>query len=282
MQLIDLRQAESKIDELNRIIKKGEKTLVYVNSRQMVVKLAGELRNAADDTIKPTICYYHGGLPIVDRVKIENDFREGTLKVIVTTSAFGEGIDVPDIRHVVLYHLSFSKEEHNQLAGRAGRDGSLAYIYLMYNRRDENLNMNVLKSSCPGREILGKFYKMLLELATNQQTIELTNQQLADMVISRKICQVTPDTISYWLGVFEELGFLEREREGNKRRITMISNPAKVELEQSLWYQEAVAELEDYQKYLAVAFHNDMDYLLKMVNQPIYPAKWLKVEGGNV
>ena len=61
---------------------------------------------------------------------IENQFRSGELQVIVTTSAFGEGIDIPDIRHVVLYHLSFSGEEYNQLAGRAGRDGNPAWVHI--------------------------------------------------------------------------------------------------------------------------------------------------------
>lgn len=280
LHLVDQRDGANKMDYLLKVIEKGEKTVVYVNSRQMVVKLAEEIRERASAKLKPLICYYHGGLSGLDRVAIENDFREGKLKIIVTTSAFGEGIDIPDIHHVVLYHLSFSKEEYNQLAGRAGRDGSAAYIHLLYNRRDENLNMNLLKNTCPDRETLGKFYRMLKSLVVNRTAIELTNSQLAELAVSRKVAHVNDGAISHWLGIFEELGFLEREREGSRRYITMHTDPDKVELEKSLRYQEAMAELEDYQKYLAVAFHHEQEYLLRAVNQPIFPEAWLTDEGG--
>ena len=71
---------------------------------------------------------YHGGLESRKRLALEEDFRQGRLRVLVSTSAFGEGADLPDIRHVFLYHLCFSRAEYNQLSGRAGRDGKPAWI----------------------------------------------------------------------------------------------------------------------------------------------------------
>ena len=77
-----------------------------------------------------------------------------------------------------------------------------------------------------------------------------------------------------WLGIFEELGFLEREREGSKRRIIMIPSPNKMDLNTSLRYQECMAELEDFQKYLQIAFDHNEEHLLTAINRPIYPAEW--------
>lgn len=279
LQIVDERENYKKADYLLQLVNSGEKTVIYLNSRQKAVQLAELLRERAVSAMRDKICYYHGGLASADRVAIENAFRKGELQVIVTTSAFGEGIDIPDIRHVVLYHLSFSSEEYNQLAGRAGRDGRAAQIHLLYNRRDETLNQNVLAASCPTREVLGRFYRLLQHLIQGKPAIELTNGELAELVKRERFAEPNESCISSWLGIFEELGFLEREREGNKRRIIMVPSPSKMDLLASLRYQECMAELEDFEKYLQIAFDHSHDKLLTAVNRPIYPEKWQSLGG---
>jgi len=282
LQLVDARENYRKADYLLNLVNGGDKVVVYLNSRQKTVELAELLREKAAPAVRDKVCYYHGGLPPGDRAAIENQFRDGTLQVIVTTSAFGEGIDIPDIRHVVLYHLSFSSEEYNQLAGRAGRDGQLAWVHLLYNRRDETINRNVLEASCPTREVLGKFYKLLRFLVQGKPAIEQTNSELAELVKREHIAEPNEACISNWLGIFEELGFLEREREGNRRCILMVQSPSKMELQSSLRYQECMAELEDFQKYLQIAFEESEDKLLSAINRPIYPTRWQSVSGGAI
>ena len=274
LMIVDERENYKKAEYLLQLIKSGEKVVVYMNSRLKAVQTAELLREKSPAFMQNKICYYHGGLASADRAAIENAFRSGELQVIVTTSAFGEGIDIPDIRHVVLYHLSFSGEEYNQLAGRAGRDGKPARVHLLYNRRDETLNKNVLASSCPSREVLGRFYRLLQYLVQGKPAIELTNAELVELVKRERIAEPTETCISGWLGIFEELGFLEREREGSKRRIIMIPSPNKMDLNTSLRYQECMAELEDFQKYLQIAFDHNEDHLLTAINRPIYPAEW--------
>lgn len=280
LQLIDRRETNEKLDYLLHVIGQGEKTVIYVNSRQKVVKLAEALREKCPAALQPLICYYHGGLSTTDRTEVENAFRSGSLQVIVTTSAFGEDIDIADVRHVVLYHLSFSSEEYKQLAGRAGRDGKRAYVHLLYNHRDENLNLNLLQSTCPSRENLGKFYHLLLRLIQGKPAIDLTNGEIAELAMREKIPGVSESSVSHWLGVFEELDFLYREREGSNRRIIMAPNPNKVNLENSLRYQESLAELEDFKKYLDLAFDRNQDNLLAAINRPIFPSSWLSDGGG--
>ena len=51
-------------------------------------------------------------------------FATASFRIVVATSAFGEGIDLPDVRDVFLYHLNFDFTQFNQQAGRAGRDGA--------------------------------------------------------------------------------------------------------------------------------------------------------------
>ena len=73
---------------------------------------------------------------------------------VVSTSAFGEGVNLPDVRHVVLYHMPFCATEFNQMSGRAGRDGSLAQIHLLYSSRDARINERLLDAAAPQRDEL--------------------------------------------------------------------------------------------------------------------------------
>ena len=84
--------------------------------------------------------------------------------MLVATSAFGEGVDIPNIRHVVLYHLPFNEIEFNQMSGRAGRDGKPAGIHLLFNRGDCSLNERILRDMTPDHDCLAQVYRRLRSL----------------------------------------------------------------------------------------------------------------------
>src|SRR5581483_5668012 len=86
------------------------KGIVYCNSRTEVTKVARALRKEFGNEV----AFYHGRMPNGDRLDVERLFREGSLRVVIATSAFGEGIDLPDVADVVLYHLNFDFGEFNQ------------------------------------------------------------------------------------------------------------------------------------------------------------------------
>jgi len=82
---------------------------------------------------------YHGRLSAKRRTEAQDRFMEGRVKVMVATNAFGLGIDKPDVRYVIHYHLPGTLEAFYQEFGRAGRDGLTAHCTLLYDPEDRKL-----------------------------------------------------------------------------------------------------------------------------------------------
>ncbi len=82
---------------------------------------------------------YHGRLNSKVRAETQNRFLDNQFKALIATNAFGMGIDKPDIRFVIHYHIPGRIESFYQEFGRGGRDGELAQGILLYDPEDAKL-----------------------------------------------------------------------------------------------------------------------------------------------
>ena len=109
----------------------GEGGIVYAQTRKEVERLAERLAAGGVQCAA-----YHAGLPGATRAKVQSDFVNERLDVVVATIAFGMGIDRSNVRYVVHANTPKSVEHYQQEAGRSGRDGAPAECVLLHSAAD--------------------------------------------------------------------------------------------------------------------------------------------------
>ena len=134
-----MKQVFTKAQYVLSVIQKNptDKILVFVLTIKQGTELLSYLRKNGVESE-----FFHSRLETKEKMRIQNRFsgiEKPNLKVLICTSAFGMGINVSDIRHVIHYYPALNLTDYTQQIGRAGRDQKPSFAHLLYDKSDESL-----------------------------------------------------------------------------------------------------------------------------------------------
>jgi ATP-dependent DNA helicase RecQ len=147
--------------------------IVYAPTRKAVERITHVLTRARVGAVA-----YHAGLDETHRRRAQDAFMGEGSRVIVATSAFGMGIDKPDVRLVVHHAMPGSLEAYYQEAGRAGRDGKDSVCILLHSYPDRFTHEHFIESAHAPRTAVERVWRTLRDQADRDGFAALTPDAL--------------------------------------------------------------------------------------------------------
>ncbi|MFI0901055.1 RecQ family ATP-dependent DNA helicase [Streptomyces sp. NPDC020983] len=173
--------------------------IVYAATRRQADSIAADLAELGLSARS-----YHAGLPARERGDVQDRFLAGDVDVVVATSAFGMGIDKPDVRFVLHAAVPGSLDAYYQEIGRAGRDGAPARAILAYRPQDLGLQ-RFFAAGAPDADVLQRVAERLREAGGPVGATKL-----------RDACDLSATRLSAVLNLLEEAGAVHTGRTGSR------------------------------------------------------------------
>ncbi|MDR6158660.1 ATP-dependent DNA helicase RecQ [Chryseobacterium sp. SLBN-27] len=139
--------------------------IIYVRTRKEAELLSEFLQK---NQLK-NVDFFHAGLTTKEKNAKQTIWNNSDSQVLISTNAFGMGIDKDNVRFVIHYSPSPSIENYYQEIGRAGRDGEESFAFLLWNSQELSNFDDIIKNQTPGK---AEFLKILTYLYSIFQVAE--------------------------------------------------------------------------------------------------------------
>lgn len=128
-----ISEQKDKIDALFNLLCSinSESALIFLNHRDAAERTCELLQDMGIYAI-----FYHGGMDQDDRERALIQFRNGSVRYLVTTDLAARGLDIPEMKHVIHYHLPLQAHEFIHRNGRTARMNAEGTAYLIFSRNE--------------------------------------------------------------------------------------------------------------------------------------------------
>lgn len=152
-------QISDKYERVKNLLKYNNSSgIIYVRTR----KEAEELTSFLHRNQITNVDFFHAGIPVKEKNAKQNLWLQSQNQVLISTNAFGMGIDKDNVRFIVHFSPAASIENYYQEIGRAGRDGADSYAFLMWNEQElknfDQILMNQIPSKFEFQNIVSYLY----------------------------------------------------------------------------------------------------------------------------
>ena len=236
---VHIASGSAKLATAGRLLRRLQRPgIVYCATTVEVDRVFGALERA-----RIPVDHYHGKMRKADRAAAQERFMRPKVRtVMVATSAFGMGIDKPNVRYVLHYQVPSSLEQYVQEAGRGGRDGRPCSCVLLFDPADLEVQKYLMAESRIRPDQLRRVAKALKAWAGEPRAVnasDLAHSAEVPVTAARSLCArleelglVAQNTAKEWVitadpGVFqagaEDLARrLEIERLADERRLDAV------------------------------------------------------------
>lgn len=216
--LYDANREEKMLEIIQKV---GGSGIVYTRSRKSAEDLADLLHARG---IRAAA--YHAGLTHREREAVQNAWLEDQLQIVTATIAFGMGIDKADVRFVIHYGFPNDLESYYQEAGRAGRDGRVAFPVLFYRPADKKILFDALSARFPDAKTVEIVYETICD------DLGLTRSAgVPDVVFPPRIeswaqkADVSAETVRTVLRWLDDAGYIRYGEEGERYGMLKLTAP---------------------------------------------------------
>ena len=156
--------------------------IIYVRTRKEAEELTAFLKQKGIENVD----FYHAGLSLKDKNQNQKKWQQSSNHTLVSTNAFGMGIDKENVRFVIHFSPSVSLENYYQEIGRAGRDGHESYALLLWNEQEFSDIDDIFRNQIPNKteflSILSFLYSIfqIAEGEASEKIFKLNIQKIRD------------------------------------------------------------------------------------------------------
>lgn len=201
---VDIVPGAAKFPAAARRIKRLQRPgIIYCATTIAVDEVSSALGRA-----RIPVTRYHGKMRAADRDAAQRQFMTPSRRIImVATTAFGMGIDKPNVRHILHYQAPGSLEQYVQEVGRAGRDGRPAQCILLFDPADLEIHEHLQAQGRPGVRHLERL-EAALTAWTGEERAPTAEMLAYSAGVPARICEAL-------LWDLEEVGSVERDKDGS-------------------------------------------------------------------
>lgn len=207
-EVVEVESPERKMATLLPLLERCEKPVIIYASRtkrvEELVKLVGEAGFQATG--------FHGKMDRDIKLKNQQAFMEGSIPIMVATSAFGMGVDKEDVRTVIHFNISSSLESYVQEAGRAGRKPTIqAKCYVLYHEEDLSKHFQLLQRTKLNQKEIAEVWNAVKSLTKFRGRVSQSALEIARRAGWETEVRDLENRVTASLAALEDRGFLTRE-----------------------------------------------------------------------
>lgn len=181
--------------------------IIYGNTRSLTEKLAEMVQQIHRGASAE---FYHAGMKQDERERVQESFKSGETPVICATTAFGMGVDVPNIRTVLNFGVPGSLEAFVQQSGRAGRDGLPSEAIVLVDDYSLGFQWRAIENENPPWPLYGLVWEWLHRVLQPDQTLRKTLNDIAAEITAGRRDVISAPQAGVVLNMLHSRGLIDK------------------------------------------------------------------------